>query len=391
MEVRDRRSALPVRLLILSSSTGGGHDARAGALTQWAERHPELGIEVETYAPLEASGPHYRFGLHLYHVVQTRWPGAHHLYFAFLEHASLHSRRWKLLGTRPYVEKLLDYRPDWVLSVHPHLNRGFLELAREVLGHRRVRIGTCCTELDGGYGFSRHWVNPASDAWIGATAPACAQARALGMPAERTLRGGFVLRPDFERPPIGAAERAAFLHDAFGLDAERPVVLLATGAAGANNHLAFLDALDRAAPALQVLALCARRSGLLEGLRGWRPRRGAIALSAVPYTQEMPRLLRSVDVLVSRGGSCTTSEAIRSGCPLLVNALGGVMPQEGVTLRYLERFGLGRRVRRAADLPPALAGMLSAGEAARQRTQMAQARPPGDARQILEYLLARAP
>ena len=379
-----------MRLLILTSSTGGGHDSRARAFAEWARRHPELGVEVETFAPLEASGAHYRFGLHVYHLVQVHWPRAHHLYFAFLEHAALHSRRWMLLGVAPFVAKLEEYRPDWVLSVHPHLNRGFLDLAREVLGARRVRTGTCCTELDGGYGFSRHWVNPASDTWIGATEPACAHARSLGMPAERTLLGGFVLRPDFYHPGWGETERRAFLRESFGIENGMPTLLLATGAAGANNHLAFLDTLDRAGLTLHVLALCAHRASLLERLRRWKPRRSVISLTALPYTGEMPRLLRAVDALVSRGGSCTTSESIRSGCPLIVNALGGVMPQEGVTLRYLERFGLGRRVRRASDLPAALRGVLEAEEAGQERARMAEAVPPGDPRRILEHLIARA-
>ena len=379
-----------MRLLILTSSTGGGHDSRARAFAEWAHRYPDLGVEIDTFAPLEASGPHYRMGLHLYHLVQVCWPRAHHLYFAFLEHAALHSRRWKLLGARPFVEKLEDYRPDWVLSVHPHLNRGFLDLAREVLGAKRVRTGTCCTELDGGYGFSRHWVNPASDAWIGATGPACAHARSLGMPAERTRLGGFVLRPDFYRPEADVTERRAFLHESFGIETDRPTLLLATGAAGANNHLAFLDALDRAGLALQVLALCAHRAPLLERLRRWKPRRSGISLTALPYSGEMPRLLRAVDALVSRGGSCTTSESILSGCPLIVNTLGGAMPQEGVTLRYLERFGLGRRVCRASDLPAAVDGALEPGEAERERERMAEALPPGDPRQILEFLRTRA-
>ena len=151
-----------------------------------------------------------------------------------------------------------------------------------------------------------------------------------------------------------------------------------------------LDALDRAGLTLHVLALCAHRAPLLERLRRWRPRRSGITLSALPYTREMPRLLRAVDALVSRGGSCTTSESIQSGCPLIVNALGGAMPQEGVTLRYLERFGLGRRVRRASDLPAAVGAVLEAGELERERERMAKALPPGDPRQILEYLLARA-
>ncbi len=379
-----------VRLLILTASTGGGHDSRARAFVEWAERHPELGVEVETCAPLEASGPFYRFGLHLYRAVQLYWPRAHHLYFAFLEHAALHSRRWKLLGVRPFVEKLEDYRPDWVLSVHPHLNGGFLDLAREVLGRGKVRVGTCCTELDGGYGFSRHWVNPNSDLWIGATEPACAEARRLGMPAKRTRLGGFVLRPGFYRAPLGETERRAFLSRSFGIEADRPVVLLATGAAGANNHVAFLDALDRAGLALHVLALCAHRSSLRERLQGWTPRHSQLALTALPYTEEMPRLLSAVHALVSRGGSCTTSESLRSACPLIVNALGGVMPQEGVTLRYLQRFGMGRRVRRAPDLPAALGAVFDAGESERDRARMAQALPPGDPRRILVHLVDRA-
>ena len=379
-----------MRLLILTSSTGGGHDSRARAFSEWACRHPELGVEIESFAPLEASGPHYRFGLHLYHFVQLHWPRAHHLYFAFLEHAALHSRRWKLLGMQPFVEKLEDYRPDWVLSVHPHLNRGFLDLAREVLGPGRVRTGTYCTELDGGYGFSRHWVGPECDAWIGATEPACARARSLGMPAERTRLGGFVLRPDFYRPEPDEAECREFLHRSFGIGTDAPTLLLATGAAGANNHPAFLDALDRAGLTLNVLALCAHRKSLLERLRSWRPRRSGITLAALPYTGEMPRLLRAVDALVSRGGSCTTSESLQSGCPLIVNALGGVMPQEGVTLRYLDRFGLARRVRRASDLPAALRAALYGEESKRERERMAEAVPPGSPRRILEYLLARA-
>ncbi len=379
-----------VRLLILTSSTGGGHDARAGAFAEWALRHPELGVEVERFAPLEAAGPHYRLGLHLYRLIQMHGPRAHHLYFAFLEHAALHSRKWKLLGVRPYVDKLLDYRPDWVLSVHPHLNRGFLDLAREVLGRRRVRTGTCCTELDGGYGFSRHWVNPASDVWIGATEPACAHARSLGMPAERTYLGGFVLHPDFYRPAMSGEERGRFLRESFGLDAGAPTVLFATGAAGANHHLAFLEALDRGGIALQVLALCAHRAPLLERLRRWRPRRSDIRVVALPYTRQMPRLLRAVDALVSRGGSCTTSEAIRSGCPLIVDALGGVMPQEGVTLRYLERFGTPRRIRRARDLPAAVEAVLEPRQAECARARIGQAMPPGEPLRVLEHLLVRA-
>ena len=379
-----------MRLLILSASTGGAHDECAGAFAAWARRRPDLGVEVATFSPLEAAGRHYRIGLDLYRLVQLHWPGAHHLYFNFLEYASLHSRPWKLIGMRRYVDALESHRPDWVISVHPHLNRGFLDLARKVLGRGKVRIGTCCTELDGGYGFTRHWVNPACDTWIAATGPARAQALGLGMPADRIMLGGFVLRPDFYRPEAGAAEGDTHLGERFGLDPGRPTLLLATGLAGANNHLALLDHLDRAGLDLQVLALCGRRREVLDRMRGWRARRSGVSLIALPYTREMPRLLRAAGAIVSRGGSGTTSEAILTGCPFIANGLRGVMPQERLSLRYLGRFGHRWCIRRARQLPEALGALLDPRQSERERARMRRALPGGEPPRVLEHLLARA-
>lgn len=379
-----------MRLLILSASTGGAHDECAGAFAAWSRRRPDLGVEVAVFSPLEAAGWHYRIGLDLYRLVQVHWPGAHHLYFTFLEYASLHSRPWKLIGMRPYVDALERYRPDWVVSVHPHLNRGFLDLAREVRSGRRIRVGTYCTELDGGYGFTRHWVNPTCDAWIAATGPARAQALALGMPADRTMLGGFVLRPDFHHREAGGTAGDACPGDRFGLDPGRPALLLATGLAGANNHLALLEQLDRAGLDLQVLALCGRRRAVLDRLRDWRARHSGISLTALPYSGEMPRLLRAVDAIVSRGGSGTTSEAILTGCPFIANGLRGVMPQERLSLRYLERFGHRHRIRRARHLPAAVAALLDPRHSRQERARMRRALPPAEPPRVLEHLLARA-
>ena len=89
-------------------------------------------------------------------------------------------------------------------------NHGYFEAARAFLGRDRVRCVTYCGELAGGYGFSRNWVNPEADLFIGPVAETCEAAIALGMPKEKTKVGGFLLRPEFYRSAAGgrASSRA---------------------------------------------------------------------------------------------------------------------------------------------------------------------------------------
>jgi UDP-N-acetylglucosamine:LPS N-acetylglucosamine transferase len=61
-------------------------------------------------------------------------------------------------------------------------------------------------------------------------------------------------------------------------------------------------------------------------------------------------LMRSVSAIVARPGTGTTSEAIASACPLLLNCLGGVMPQEHITVKFCREHGLAQLIRSPNDL-----------------------------------------
>jgi processive 1,2-diacylglycerol beta-glucosyltransferase len=53
----------------------------------------------------------------------------------------------------------------------------------------------------------------------------------------------------------------------------------------------------------------------------------------------MPRIIRSVDLLVARPGTGTTSEAMLCGTPLIFNCSGGIMPQEYITVKFARHHG----------------------------------------------------
>ena len=69
------------------------------------------------------------------------------------------------------------------------------------------------------------------------------------------------------------------------------------------------------------------------------------------YTDKMAQLLQCASAVVARPGTGLTSEAIYLGCPIISNGIGGLMPQEIITVRYCKKHNLGRAIKRAGDLP----------------------------------------
>lgn len=364
---------MSLRLLILTSSTGGGHDMRAMALSDWASK--ETDWEVTVHQALESTHGLYAFGVGLYNYIQRVAPVAHHAYFNYLELAGMHRKASWILGADRFLGTLETARPDLIVSTHAHLNHGFFELARRF--DAKVTCGTYCGELYGGYGFSRHWVNPAADFFLAAVQPCTEQALKLGMPTANATTAGFLLRPEFHAVDHDLGERGRLLEGELSLKSDLPTILLATGAVGANNHLALLRCLERRRRPLQVIALCGHNAALMNKVKRWGERAKYVSVRPLARRSDMQRLLRSVDLLMARPGTGTTSEAILCGTPIVFNGLGGVMPQEYLTVKFARQAGFGpvvyrphqlaRLMNRISDDDTLLRGWRAAVESARPR------------------------
>ena len=375
------------RVLVLTSATGGGHNARARAFEKWAKHLTDW--EVRIHDPLQETHALYHFGAELYNWIQRTYPALHHIYFQFLEHVGTLKSPGRMLGSHRFVSLLETYRPNIVLSTHDHLNHGFFALARDTLGAVNVRCVTYCGELSGGYGFSRHWINPAADLFVGAVEETTATAIKLGMDVEKAWTGGFLLDPDFYRAPDTFADKNAFIQQELGMDPSAFILLLATGGAGANNHLPILNCLERRGRPVQVVVLCGRDEKLYEKISRWSRRASAVKAQPLRFWSRMPLLLQSVSAVVARPGTGTTSEAILSGCPLILNGIGGVMPQEQLTVRFALQNGIVRLIKRPRDVAGVLDDWFSDGaELKRLRANMDRVRPTGHPSDITARITA---
>ena len=376
-----------MRWLILTSSTGTGHNMRADSLRQWAERVYGDAVEVRIHHALENTHALYRFGVGLYNFIQRHAPILHHVYFNYLELAAMHRHARKILGRDTFTALIKDWRPDRIISVHAHTNHGFFDLARAALPDRPPRCITYCGELSGGYGLSRHWTNPRADGFIGATREICAAARAVGTPDDRVLFGSFLLRPAFYASEAELEAAAAAKARRLGLDRAAFTLLLSTGIAGANDHLAILRALVATGKKLQVIVLCARNTLVRERVEAFALAHADLTIRTLGQTELMPGLKRLASALVARPGTGATSEAILLGTPLIHNGIGGVMPQELITVQYCRQHACALFASSPRDVAAhALRLLDSPALLAEQRNRLADARPSGSPENICRWI-----
>jgi processive 1,2-diacylglycerol beta-glucosyltransferase len=324
-----------VRILVLTSSTGGGHDARAEAFADWCFQLYRHDVDVRIEQMLEKSSLFNRAGVNFYNKIQASAPWVHKAFYAFVELQSIINKNTVTFGRHYYKSVLRSYRPHLVLSVHDCLNRGYFQLARKLLGHDNVTCATYCGEFSGGWGYSRNWIEPSADMYFSRTATAQDYAIKKGIPRERARVRGYLMQPRAHYEVVGPSDRGSFREERLGLRPDLFTVFLATGGNGANNHFDLLPALVRRADRCQAIVICGRNKQAYNELVHWRANHPEFNCYIEAYSEIVHLLMQVSDVIVTRGGTTTTAKALHFKCPIIFNALGGIMPQEELTWKYL--------------------------------------------------------
>ena len=334
-----------MRLIILSSKTGGGHEMRAQSILDFCN---SLEIEAKILRPLEDGSLIYFFGTKIYNWIQCFYPKLHCFYFRFLEYASMHSSSKKILGKKNFQDQIKSFAPNAVISVHAHLNHGFWDLILDMYDKVPPRFMIYSGELDDGFGFSKHWVNPNADLFCGPSEKTIAAAIQRGMPSYKCKVIGPLLRKPFYQDP-DFKKRNSFLKD-FGLNQALPIGLLATGANGVNSHEMALQAISRSGINYQVVVLCGKSHKLFEKInliseRYNFPIRTVYQLNA----DDMCTLMHLSKWVFGRPGAGLTTEALATGTNIIFDVSKGIMPQEQNNLNYFTNNGQALRVASKAE------------------------------------------
>jgi processive 1,2-diacylglycerol beta-glucosyltransferase len=170
-----------------------------------------------------------------------------------------------------------------------------------------------------------------------------------------------------------------------GLRDDQPVILVLGGGFGMGPVAEILSELDKVQLPFQTLVVTGRNEELRRALATCDRKHPTHVLGFAP---NMDELMAVSDLIITKPGGLTTSEALATGKPLLiVNPIPG---QEAANSDFLLELGAAAKVNRVEDLPYRIGQLFSSSKLVQMaRAAKAMGRPHA-ARHICEETVKRA-
>ena len=230
----------------------------------------------------------------------------------------------------------------WDAIVHTHF------LAPELVAalRRRGRVTAPQLTVVTDYDAHRIWAHDPTERYCVASPLAAASLRSHGVPASAIEVTGIPVMPAFSVPVDMEGARRAF-----GLSGAFPVVVQASGGYGVGPVEETYRALLAASIPSEIVAVCGRNEEARKRLAAIRPP-GRHRVRVVGFTDRMRDLMAVADVLVTKPGGLTVSEALACGLPMAL-----VSPIPGQEVRNVD-FLLENGAAVKANSPAALTGKI---------------------------------
>ena len=341
------RAAAPV-VLFLSASVGEGHTAAAQAVSSaLIERLPDARCEVvDSYR--YASTVFHRVASNGYIGMVKLLPQLYKFAYDQAERATKISafktwlHRYTALNLRHFVKEL---RPDVVVCSHAFPCGVMAEYKREFADAPPV-VGIVTD-------FVVHpfWIHRNIDKYAVGTAAMRQTLISRGVAAQRVMVTGIPIDCRFAQP---TSKRRA--RHTIGVAPDVTTLLLMGGGLGIGPLEKALIAMDALDAPMQIVVVVGKNQGLERRLkevaRGLHHR-----VKVAGFIQNVYDYMRAADVLVSKPGGLTSSEALVAELPIIM--LRPLPGQEERNTRYLEERGVGLRVEKSRELTEALEHLLA--------------------------------
>jgi len=234
------------------------------------------------------------------------------------------------------------------VSVMPNFNGVMRDAIREAIpGTPLVVVLTDFADFP-----PRFWIEPGLDRVVVGTDEARAQALAIGIPPEGISRvSGMVMHPRFYR--AGGPSVRGPVRGELGLGEADFAVTLLFGGKGSPEMAPLAERLLAADPAFHVITICGENPALFERLAPLEARHPD-RLVRLGFTDRVAELLAASDLLVTKPGPGSLSEAFHERVPVVVTRNVHTIPQERFNTDFVRDRGLGLVVAHWREIPAAV-------------------------------------
>jgi len=316
------------RVLFLFSDTGGGHRSAAEAIIESLELGFPGCFDIQLidvfkqYAPLPLN------------LAPAAYPGmvrVPQMWGFGYRVTDSHRRARALTGAAwPYVRRAArrfarEQHPDLLVSVHPVLVTSILK----GYGSERPPFFTVVTDLVTTHAL---WYDRRVDQYVVPTEEARQRALACGVAEARVRVVGLPVAQRFCQP---AGDRAALRAELDWPD-DRPMVLLMGGGEGMGPLFETATAIAMPGGEFALAVICGRNRRLKQELEAqdW-----PMPIRIYGFEKRIPQMMQAADLLVTKAGPGTITEAINAGLPMVIySRLPG---QEDGNVSYVMNQGVG--------------------------------------------------
>ena len=332
-----------MRVFIATVSAGAGHSQAAAALEEaWRAERPR-----DTIARLDALDfvPKLYRQLYLKTYVRLveRAPDLWSYVFKKTDNPALMRKltrvrrslaKWKAAR---FIRQMRSFKPDVVLCTHYMP----LEIVGRLKAKGRGRFSPLTVSVVTDFEAHALWMEPGVDLYCVAAEETKARLVARGAAAEHVLVTGIPIARKFSMTVDLEAVRKRM-----GLRDDLPVLLVLGGGLGLGPVAEILGELNKLATAVQVVVVCGRNEELRRELAAQERRHPTHVLGFVTCMHE---IMAVSDLVLTKPGGLTTSEALAMGKPLFV--LNPIPGQEAANSDFLLEHGAAAKANRIEDLP----------------------------------------
>lgn len=343
------------KVLIFSSSGGGGHTAVANALHEYLKDTHSIAISnifsqsLGGIDPIEKVTLGQHSGEDFYnYCMRHKWYNFINIYYKM----GATYFGWRKKQVRSLLRNyILQHKPDFIISVIVIVNDDLLAVAQELgipflLVPTDLDITTFLARINAPT-YSKFNVALAFEDHEARIRLAQAQ-----IPLEKTHITGFTIRPDFFE-----LKNKQAIKKHFSIPEGKPVILLLLGAVGLDSLYSFTKELGKVDTDAHVIICTGKQEALREKI-ALIDFPAHMSKTTIGFTDRISDLMAIADLFITKSGSVSVCEALYMNLPMILDATTSLLTWEKANHRFIERHELGTSLKDLKLLAPLVSDLL---------------------------------
>lgn len=336
-----------MKIMLLTAATGGGHIRTANAVEEYIRDN--TGYEVVTIDTLKAVNRLLdKTVCDSYLFMAKKAPALFGRLYKRTNKNNLFSDLVpKLSGlfSNLLLPTIEANQPDAIITTHPFAT----EMAAALKADGLVSVPLICIITD--YGAHRAYIAKEVDAYVVAGSHMLPELEAFGVPRDKVHPFGIPVHGVF----FDQGDQAMLLRQ-LNLDPEAPTLLFMAGSFGVSNIIRLYRELAATQVKMQIIVITGRNKKLYEAFEKEVAQNGAVPTRLLYFTDEVEKYMHAADLLVTKPGGLTVSEALACNLPMAVfDAIPG---QEEDNANFLLTHDMCVRIRKDGDFAGEISGLL---------------------------------